>query len=249
MIKKTTATAGAGPSIQAENICVQLPTHSAKKSTLKRAAVRFTTGGKLLRDERGDMNVLALDNVSFNLKAGDRIALSGPNGAGKTTLLRVLAGIYPPTSGTLTIKGRRAAILNPLVGLNPEATGLEAFRMQSLLNGIGEDEIKQAIGPMIEFTELGEFIEMPLRTYSQGMKTRIAVAAATAYPVDIILIDEGIGVADKEFQEKAWSRLDNWLSNAAIIVLASHAESLIRHVCSERITLANGNIIDRTPIV
>ncbi|TIW88845.1 MAG: ATP-binding cassette domain-containing protein, partial [Mesorhizobium sp.] len=142
-----------------------------------------------------------------------RLGLCGHNGAGKTTLLRVLAGILKPTSGTAAITGDTAVLIKPSMGLSPELTGREFIRLQSLMAGISPREVEQQIDSIIDFSELGDFIDLPVRTYSAGMQTRLSFSAVTAYPTDIVLLDEGLGTGDESFQKKARERMDHWLNN------------------------------------
>jgi ABC-type polysaccharide/polyol phosphate transport system ATPase subunit len=232
------------PSIRLSDVAVRIPIWSAPANrSLKQAALRFTTGGRLLAGDSGRFEVAALDGVSLDLQPGTRLGLCGHNGAGKTTLLRVLAGILKPTSGTATIKGDTAVLIKPSMGLSPELTGREFVRLQSLMAGISPKDVEQKIESIIDFSELGDFIDLPVRTYSAGMQTRLSFSAVTAYPTDIVLLDEGLGTGDESFQKKARDRMDRWLNNAAIIVLASHSDALIRSMCHSAIYLEKGRIV------
>jgi ABC-type polysaccharide/polyol phosphate transport system ATPase subunit len=162
----------------------------------------------------------ALDGVSFSLKAGDRMGLIGPNGAGKSTLLMALAEIYQPSEGSIRISGRVDALFNIRLGFRPEA------RMASI----------------IEFSELGDFIDMPLSSYSQGMAARLAFAIVTAVEFEVLLLDEWIGAGDPEFQEKARLRMDQLVASAGILVLASHNHQLIRNTCNKVMRLVRGKV-------
>lgn len=199
-------------------------------------------GGRFGSSGRGSRHVTALDGISFELTSGDRLGLVGTNGAGKTTLLKVLYGIYEPTSGSLERQGRVDALFNINLGFRSEATGRRNIMLRGLLSGWSPGEIKLRTEDIITFSELGDFIDMPIDTYSQGMWARLAFAIATSFEPEILLMDEWIGMGDKDFQEKAKARLDTMISKAGIIVLASHNDSLIKKVCNKVMTLEHGKI-------
>ena len=186
--------------------------------------------------------VAALDGVSFSLKAGDRLGLVGVNGAGKTTLLKVLYGIYEPTSGRIDVDGRVDALFNIALGFRTEATGRRNIELRGLINGWSKDEITARMDEIIAFSELGDFIDMPMKTYSQGMSARLAFSVATALEPEILLMDEWIGAGDSGFQKKAGQRMDEIAEKAGIIVLASHNQDLIRKTCNKILELENGKI-------
>jgi len=190
----------------------------------------------------GARHVAALDDVSFELEAGDRLGLAGTNGAGKTTLLKVLYGVYEPTSGSVEKVGRVDALFNINLGFRREATGRRNIVLRGLINGWSSGEIDSRMDGIIEFSELGDFIDMPLKTYSAGMSTRLAFAIATSFEPEILLMDEWIGAGDKTFQDKAKARMDEIVARAGIIVLASHNEGLIKRVCNKVLTLEKGRV-------
>lgn len=227
-------------SIQARNIGLRYPVPRDVK--LKNAA-RTTVGGRFFSAGRGRRYVTALDDVSFELKAGDRLGLVGANGAGKTTLLKVLYGIYEPTAGTVEAQGRRDALFNINLGFRSQATGRRNIQLRGLVNGWSMREIERRMDEIIDFSELGDFIDMPMHSYSQGMAARLAFAIATSFEPEILLMDEWIGAGDKNFQDKAKARLDAMVTKAGIIVLASHSNALLRRVCNRIISLDHGRII------
>ena len=151
---------------------------------------------------RDIVTVRAIDGINLEINDGDRIGLIGHNGSGKTTLLRVLAGIYKPNGGTITIEGRVGALLHPNAGMDPESTGIENIYLRGYMLGMSRREITAKLDDIAEFTELGDFLELPMRTYSAGMFARLAFAVSTAAHNDILLIDEGLGAGDAEFQKK-----------------------------------------------
>ena len=198
-------------------------------------------GGRIGRSGSKQV-VQALDEVSFELEAGDRLGLVGPNGAGKTTLLKVLYGIYEPSGGTISIEGKVDALFNISIGFRPEATGRRNIVLRGLISGWTEAEIDEKMEEIIAFSELGDFIDLPFKAYSQGMAARLAFSAATALEPEILLMDEWIGAGDASFQEKAKRRMDELAEKAGIIVLASHDESLIQRVCTKKLTLNGGRV-------
>jgi lipopolysaccharide transport system ATP-binding protein len=186
--------------------------------------------------------VTALDDVSFQLEAGDRLGLVGVNGAGKTTLLKVLYGIYEPTGGSLDIRGRVDALFNINLGFRQEATGRRNILLRGLINGWTEEQVSARTEEIIEFSELGEFIDMPFKSYSQGMAARLAFSIATTMEPEILLMDEWIGAGDASFQAKAKQRMDELADKAGIIVLASHSEELLKKTCNKRLELEKGRV-------
>jgi len=186
--------------------------------------------------------VTALDGVSLSLKSGDRLGLVGTNGTGKTTLLKVLYGIYEPTGGRVAIEGRVDALFNINIGFRREATGRRNIELRGLINGWSWQEIEEHMQSIIDFSELGDFIDLPLKTYSQGMAARLAFSVAVALEPEILLMDEWIGAGDQKFQEKAGMRMDELAEKAGIIVLASHNNSLLKRTCNKILKLEGGRV-------
>lgn len=186
--------------------------------------------------------VTALNGVSFALEAGDRLGLVGSNGAGKTTLLKVLYGIYEPTGGKITVTGRVDALFNISLGFRREATGRRNIVLRGLINGWRMEEIEQRMEGIIEFSELGDFIDLPYKTYSQGMAGRLAFAIATSFEPEILLMDEWISAGDPSFQETARNRMKELAQKAGIVVLASHNIDLIERNCNKVLELDKGQV-------
>ena len=228
-------------SIRAENLGLAYRVH--QKLTLRVRDRRLPQAGGNISGEGRRRHVQALDGVSFELRAGDRLGLVGANGSGKTTLLKVLYGIYEPTSGHLAVDGRRDALFNINLGFRGEATGRRNIELRGLINGWTAEEIGRRMDDIIAFSELGEFIDMPFKSYSQGMAARLAFSIATSFEPEILLMDEWIGAGDSSFQTKAKQRLQQMADKAGIIVLASHNKDLIERTCNMQLELAHGKIV------
>lgn len=190
----------------------------------------------------GSRFITALDGVSFELRSGDRLGLIGPNGAGKTTLLKVLYGIYAPSSGGLSITGQVDALFNIGLGFRGEATGRRNIELRGLINGWSPDDVAARMDEIVAFSELGDFIDLPLKTYSQGMAARLAFAVATSFEPQVLLMDEWIGAGDPDFQEKARKRMAALADKAGIIVLASHNHLLLQKTCNKLLRLEAGKV-------
>ncbi|SCY20983.1 lipopolysaccharide transport system ATP-binding protein [Nitrosospira sp. Nl5] len=229
--------------IRARDLRVEFPTYTADRS-LKRAVLKATTGGRIARDSRSYISVRAIDGISFNLKSGNRVGLLGHNGSGKTTLLRVLAGAYEPVSGSLEMHGRIASLLDISMGMEGDATGYDNILLRGLMMGLDAKEIRKQMPEIAEFTELGEYLDMPLRTYSSGMQIRLAFAVSTAISADILLMDEWLSVGDENFQQKAAKRLQRRVDESSVLVIASHSPELISKVCNRAFRLDHGKIIE-----
>ena len=229
--------------VEISDVSVSFPVYGASARSLKKKMLAFGTGGRVGRDANDHVIVQALDGVSLSLTRGDRLALLGRNGAGKSTLLRVIAGIFEPTSGMAKVSGRVAALLGGSSGMDPDNTGREAIMLHGLYLGLSRAEIKKQTDEIIEFTELGSFIDLPLRTYSTGMRARLAFGIATAVIPDILLLDEGIGAGDAGFLQKANQRLSGFIQKAGILVLASHSELLVRQFCQKYALIECGRVV------
>jgi lipopolysaccharide transport system ATP-binding protein len=229
--------------VHAENVVVDFPIYGSKSRSLKNAFIRAATGGALAADAADRVVVRALDGLSFELLEGDRVGIVGHNGSGKTTLLRVIAGAYEPVSGSVEITGRVASMLSIMIGVDWEATGYENIYLRAALMGVRPRDVAPLVDEICEFAELGNYIEMPVRTYSSGMVMRLAFAISTCISADIILMDEWLSVGDPAFREKAQQRLRRMLDQAKILVLASHDERLIRDNCNRILRLDHGKLV------
>ncbi len=223
-----------------ERVWLEFPIHNVDSQSLRSRLVNLGTGGRLKREASRLVVATALEEVSLHLEHGDRIGLIGRNGAGKTTLLKVLAGVYEPTRGRVRREGRISALFDVSLGMDEDSTGWENVRRAGLLLGLSPAQIR-AICPEVEaFSELGDYLEMPLRTYSAGMRMRLAFAVATSVEPEILLIDEVIGAGDAHFVEKAKRRTAELVQKSSIIVLASHSDAFIREFCNKALLLERG---------
>jgi ABC-type polysaccharide/polyol phosphate transport system ATPase subunit len=227
--------------IQVQGVTLNYPLIGIGNRSVKNQLLSAATGGLLTGGDQIPV-VKALQDVSFSLKEGDRLGLVGHNGAGKSTLLKVLAGIYKPTFGTASTSGRVVSTLNLSLGMEPEATGIENILIRGLLLGMKKTEIYKKLEEIAKFTELGDYLNMPLRIYSSGMATRLAFATVTAMEADILLMDEVIGTGDARFMDKAEHRLKEFIHRSKILVLASHTEAIIRNFCNKALLLEQGKI-------
>jgi lipopolysaccharide transport system ATP-binding protein len=227
--------------VTARDVFVDFPIYGAQSRSFKKALFRAATGGLIARDH-DRIVVRALSGVSFELRDGDRIGLVGHNGSGKSTLLRVLAGAYEPVRGTVAVDGRVASMLNIQLGMDTEATGYENIYLRGVVMGFRPSEMKPLVDEIIAFSELGDYIHMPMRTYSSGMAMRLAFAVSTCVSAEILLMDEWLSVGDAEFSEKARKRLNDLVGQAKILVLASHDESLIEANCNKIMRLSHGEL-------
>jgi ABC-type polysaccharide/polyol phosphate transport system ATPase subunit len=225
-------------SIILEDVIVDFPVYGLQKS-LRRALFSLLVPGAA--DQR--VVVRALNHFSLTIRDGDRLGLIGPNGAGKTTLLRVLAGIYPPTLGRVQINGRISTLFTTSPGLDTEDTGYENIYTCGRFLGMSKKEIARKLPDIEEFCELGDYLALPVRTYSAGMLTRLGFAVATAIDPDILVLDEGIGAGDARFAERATKRIETLLRRTNVLILASHTDALIRQMCNRVVLLDHGRLI------
>jgi homopolymeric O-antigen transport system ATP-binding protein len=231
--------------VHLKDVSVSIPVYDSHSLRLIRLP-SFTgtrVGSDTVTRDKGVITIHALKNVSLDLKEGDRVCLIGHNGAGKTTLLRIVAGIYPCTTGTVDVQGERFVLLGGSIGLNGDATGYENIRLIANLYNWPRDQYQDLVREIEEFTELGVYLSLPTRIYSAGMQARLAFALATAQIPDILLVDEGIGAGDAQFQKKARARVHQFVSRARILLLASHSADLCRSMCNKAMVLSKGEAV------
>ena len=225
-----------------ENVGVSFPIYHGGSRSLKKSLLFRGTGGHLASDVNHRIAVEALRNVSLQFRAGDRTALIGANGSGKTTLLRVMAGIYEPAMGTITSRGRISPMFDMGLGIDREISGYDNIRLRGLILGLSAREVEDRMADIAEFTDLGDFLDIPVRTYSAGMLTRLTFAVATCFTPEILLMDEWISAGDADFLAKAQRRIASFIGSASIVVLASHNLEIIRRWCNKAIWMERGEV-------
>lgn len=217
--------------------------HYVKRYTLKKTMIKslFNFLGK--KEEARLVLNRALNGIDATFTTGDRIALIGKNGAGKSTLLRVLSGIYQPTAGSIEVRGNISSLLDISVGLNTDATGYENIILMGILQGKTKRQMKSKFEDIEEFTELKDYLKLPVRIYSYGMRLRLAFGIATCMESDILIIDEVIGVGDQSFMEKAQNRMKDLIHKCQILILTSHSTQILHHFCNKSMILNQGKCV------
>ncbi|MGD9726885.1 MAG: ATP-binding cassette domain-containing protein [Alphaproteobacteria bacterium] len=228
--------------IHINKVSVDLPIYQADTRSLRRDLIHFGTGGLIKRDVRDRLLVQALRNVSFDVNHGDRVALIGHNGAGKTTLLKVIAGVCEPTSGAVESEGRIATLFNLQMVMDPDISGYDNLFNAGILLGKTRRQIHKMLPEIVEFCELGDFLYLPIRTYSAGMQLRLSFALSTSIDPDILLLDEAIGAGDLNFAAKAAMRARAFYDKASILILATHDLGTAEKLCNKAVLLVKGEV-------
>jgi len=210
-----------------------------KRPTLKTTLVRLGRRQRIVRE------IEALRGVSFDLEHGTVLGIVGANGAGKSTLVRTIAGILPPTRGRVEVRGRVSTLLALGVGFNREISGRENVMLGGLAAGLTRAEIGERFETIAEFSELGEFIDLPMKTYSSGMFSRLAFSVAVHLEPDILLIDEALSTGDAHFKEKSAAKMQELVSQARTLVLVSHALATVKELCTEALWMHQGQLLLR----
>jgi ABC-2 type transport system ATP-binding protein/lipopolysaccharide transport system ATP-binding protein len=229
-------------SIILERVSVDFPIYNARKRSLKSELLRRVVGGRIQTGDDSRVTVVALRDVSLTLSDGDRLGLIGHNGAGKSTLLRVLSGVYEPPVGRAEIHGRVSALTDIMMGMDPEATGYENILLRSVILGASFAEARRDIAEIEAFTGLGNFLSLPMRTYSSGMTVRLAFAISTAVTPEILIMDELIGAGDAAFLERAEARLNGLIDSVSILVIATHSDDVLRRMCNKAALMRGGRL-------
>lgn len=227
--------------IELDGVSLVYPIYGVNSRSLKKSLLNIAVGGRLSQ-EKGCVEVEALKNISFKLQNGDRLGIIGHNGAGKTSLLKVLAQIYEPTQGVIRISGQTSCLFDIMMGLDQELTAYENIMLRGLIQGLSREEIKNIVPDVEEFAELGEFMKMPIKTYSSGMMVRLAFGIVTSISSDILLVDEIVNVGDASFMEKAKKRMASLIHRSDIMVLSTHDHNIIKEFCNKAIWLEKGQI-------
>ncbi len=230
--------------VELRDVSLRFVSYHDKQYSLKRAAMDLV----LRRGETMSTDFWALKDVNLSLAKGDRVGIVGHNGAGKSTLLRLMARIYPPSSGTLKIRGNVAPLIEMGAGFNPELSGLDNIMLNGAMLGFNRRIMATKVDGIFEFTGLREFADLPLKYYSSGMYTRLAFAIATEIDPDILLVDESLGAGDAAFAEKAKARIQGLLGRANVVVVVSHDMSALKQLCDRGIWMEKGRILDDGPM-
>jgi lipopolysaccharide transport system ATP-binding protein len=235
------------PLIRAERLTIEFPLYHVGARSLKKRLFAMSPL-RLRQDEAYRIVVAALRDLTFAIGPGERVGLVGHNGAGKTTLLRTLAGIYEPVGGRLEVQGDVGSLIDPGAGMDPEATGRENILLRGLYQGMDEAACHEMASEVGAFSGLGEFLDVPVRTYSAGMSVRLSFAMATVMQPEILLMDEWLLAGDAEFMARASTRLEQLVTGADILVIATHNTGIVRQWCSRVIHLEGGRIVADGPV-
>jgi ABC-type polysaccharide/polyol phosphate transport system ATPase subunit len=233
--------------IAVDNLSLSYPVYGSDAMSVKSTILNIATGGLIKKDTKR-VFVDALSNVSFSLEKGDRLALIGHNGAGKSTLLRVLAKVYEPTFGNVIIEGKANCLFDLMMGLDLELNGYENIILRGRISGLSKKEAMNLIPSVEEFSELGHFMNMPIKSYSSGMQIRLAFGIITSMFCEILLIDEIINVGDAQFVNKARMQIGKLINQADILVLSTHDFNTIKDLCNKALWLEHGKIIEFGPV-
>ena len=235
-------------SIVVDDVSVSFPIYHGGSRSLKKSLLHRGSRGHIANDANDRVVVEALRNISLEFQVGDRVAIIGANGAGKTTLLRVLAGIYEPVAGRVLTSGRISPMFDIGLGIDLELSGRENVYLRALLLGLSSRDIDAKIDDIVAFTQLDDYLELPVRTYSSGMITRLTFAVATCFAPEILLMDEWILAGDQQFMARAEQRIASFISNASILVLASHSQDIVKRWCNKAVWLDGGAVKSVGPV-
>lgn len=225
--------------IEVKDASIAFTVRQSQKVSLKEYVVR----GLFRRSLNPEMTIHALSGFNLSVADGDRIGVIGHNGAGKTTLLRMLAGVYPPTTGSCEVKGRICSLFDITLGFEQDATGWENITYRSYLQGETPTSLRDKIDDIGAFSELGEFLTLPVRNYSAGMRMRLAFAIATAAEPEILLIDEVLAVGDMAFQLKARARMRELMSASRLMIVVSHDLNTVKETCNRVLWMKQGKVM------
>lgn len=228
-------------SILAKNLILDYPLVGVSSKSIRKSVINKLVGGRLFPNDKPIIR--AIDNISFSIDAGSKVGIIGNNGAGKSTLLKLISSTYEPTSGIIKCDGSVISNLGMSVGLEPEATGYENIKIRCLLHGLIGRELDDTVAEVAEFTELKNYLTIPIKYYSTGMASRLSFSVITSLKADILLMDELIGTGDKNFIDKANKRLHNFLDRSKTLVMASHSTDILRKLCTHGMLLDNGKIV------
>lgn len=229
--------------LELNKVCVDVPVFDAKRKNIRGALLSGLFGGT--ESSKNQMaTIRILNEITFTARDADRIALYGHNGAGKTSLLRLLAGIYSASSGSINIEGKIKSLISLGAGLDPELDGADNIIRLCLMSGLSVKEAKDAQEQLADFSELGDFLKMPVRTYSAGMTLRLLSGTVFLTNADIVLVDEFFGAGDVEFSQKVKNKMEELISSSKIFVFSSHSKELLSSYCNRFLVLANGVAVE-----
>jgi ABC-type polysaccharide/polyol phosphate transport system ATPase subunit len=231
--------------LRLRKVSVEFPVYHGGSRSLKKRLLASSTQGNIAPDAFNQISVRALNDVTMDIVEGERVALLGANGAGKSTLLKVMAGIYHPTRGSVHVSQRKTALLDTTLGFNPEATGRENILLRGMYMDIHPRKMRTHVDEIVEFAELGPYIDMPVRTYSDGMMVRLGFAVSTCIPPEILLMDEWLSASDSKFLIKAHKRMEEFVGRSSIMVLSSHSLPLLQQWCNQGVLLERGRLVAR----
>jgi ABC-2 type transport system ATP-binding protein/lipopolysaccharide transport system ATP-binding protein len=209
---------------------------------------KLAVGGTINIGSSGRTVITALNGINFEISEGERVAILGHNGSGKTTLLRTMAQVYEPIDGEIHVSGRVTPLFDMQLGMDEDATGIENVWLRGRMLDLSAKQIADSIDDVAEFTELGDYLYMPTRTYSAGMMVRLAFGISTVVTPEILVLDEMIGAGDEAFFRRARVRLDDFIAKTGILILASHSMDMLREWCTKGMLLEHGNIVAFGPI-
>lgn len=227
--------------IEVKNVSLTYPIYGTNARSFKATLINLATGGRL-DQSKGSMIVEALDDVSFSLEKGDKLALIGPNGAGKSTLLKVIAKIFEPSKGRVHVSGRINCLFDIMMGMDHELNGYENIMLRGIILGLSKSEIRKIAHQVEAFAELGDFMKVPIKSYSAGMKIRLAFGIITHVYSEILLIDEIVNVGDAKFIEKAKTQMMNLIHQSEFMVLSTHDTNIVREFCNKALWLQGGKV-------
>lgn len=229
--------------IDFQHVGVDFPIFASQNRSFKKSLMNIATGGRIASDATSAPVVRALDDINLRIDDGERVGLLGCNGSGKSTLLRVLGGVYSPTTGRAEVSGSIGSLLDINLGTDGESTGIENIYLRGTLLGMTKSEIDRELPKIVEYSELGNFINLPMKTYSSGMQMRVAFTVSTQSAPEVLLMDEWLAVGDQNFQRKAEERLSKLVEQTKILVIASHSQELVRRVCNRAVWLDHGRLM------
>jgi lipopolysaccharide transport system ATP-binding protein len=229
-------------SINLENASVSFPIFNVNTYSLKNRIIKSVMDKIKLNNQHKVVQIDALKNINIKIQSGERIGVIGGNGSGKSTFLRLCSRIYEPSTGSININGNINSLINVNIGIDPESTGRENIKLRLVMLGCNNNQINEHFNEIIEFSELNQFIDLPFYTYSTGMQMRLAFATSVFIKPEILIMDEWLATADKDFQEKAKKKLNSFIKDSKILILASHSKDLILKTCTRVIWLENGYI-------